>query len=101
MSVWIDVLRLTAKHPGRASTVPFIRCDALSVLVGKQLLRMSPAHPVCRKIGKLPREGEPPVPLSCIRENLVISLSSDANAPCFSSGFLTSAIAFAIPSPGQ
>jgi hypothetical protein len=39
----------------------------------------------------------PPVPESCICENPVMSLSPEANPPCFSSGSLTSATAFAIP----
>jgi hypothetical protein len=39
----------------------------------------------------------PPVPESCMWENPVISLLSDAKPPCFSSGLFTSADAFAIP----
>lgn len=46
-------------------------------------------------------ESTPPVPESCIWENPVISLLSEAKPPCFSSGLLTSATAFAIPEDCQ
>lgn len=58
ISVWIEVFKPIAKYPGWASAVPLILLDARSVLVKKQLSTISPGHPVCGNIGKLPSEGD-------------------------------------------
>jgi hypothetical protein len=57
----------------------------------------SPGHAECGKKAKLPRDGLPPVPLSCIVLNPVTLLFRSIVKPPWLLGESTSATAFAIP----